>query len=392
MSNIKNTPSNKSFLNDAGNRSLIFQIILLAVVVFVGYYLFSNLQANLDNRGISTGFSFLNEPAGFPILIHLVSYTEASTYGRAFLVALINTFVISLLGIILATIIGVVMGLARLSKNWLVARLATVYIETLRNIPLLLQMFFWYFAVLAALPVPRNSYEFADFLLNKRGIYSPNPIAQDGFGLVIIGFIVSLALAIGVIVWAKKRQTRTGLWFPAYWSALGIIIAVTFLFFAAAGFPLEFDLPQKSRFNVTGGMVLPPEFVAVLVALSTYTGAFIAEIVRAGILSVNWGQTEAARSLGLRDSMTQRLIVLPQALRVIIPPLTSQYLNLAKNSSLGAAIAYPELVAVIMGTTLNQTGQAIETIGLCMLVYGSLSLSISLFMNWYNKKMSLIER
>ena len=379
-------------MNDAGTRALVFQIVLLVIVVFVGYYLFSNLQANLANRGISTGFTFLNEPAGFPVLIHLIEYTEADTYGRAFVVALINTFVISLLGIVLATVIGVIMGLARLSNNWLVARLATVYIETLRNIPLLLQMFFWYFAVLAALPAPRNSYEFADFLLNKRGIYSPNPITQDGFGVVIAGFILSIVASIGIIIWAKKRQTRTGVWFPAYWASLGTIIVVTFLALAVSGFPIEFDLPQKSRFNVTGGMVLPPEFVAVLVALSTYTGSFIAEIVRAGILSVNWGQTEAARSLGLKDGLTQRLIVLPQALRVIIPPLTSQYLNLAKNSSLGAAIAYPELVAVVMGTTLNQTGQAIETIGLCMLVYGTLSLSISMFMNWYNKKMSLMER
>lgn len=388
----KTTSSNKSLLHDAGTRALIFQIVLLAIVVFVGYYLFSNLQANLANQGISTGFTFLNQPAGFPILIHLIEYTEANSYGRAFVVALINTVVISLMGIVLATVIGVIMGVARLSKNWLVARLATVYVETLRNIPLLLQMFFWYFAVLSALPAPRNSYEFADFLLNKRGIYSPNPIFQDGFGLVIVGFLLSLVASIAVIIWAKKRQTKTGVWFPAYWTSLGLIIGITFLFLAVAGFPIEFDLPQKSRFNITGGMVLPPEFVAVLLALSTYTGSFIAEIVRAGILSVNWGQTEAARSLGLKDSLTQRLIVLPQALRVIIPPLTSQYLNLAKNSSLGAAIAYPELVAVVMGTTLNQTGQAIETIGLCMLVYGSLSLSISMFMNWYNKKMSLVER
>ena len=388
----KTTSSNKSLLNDAGTRALIFQIVLLAVVVFVGYYLFSNLQANLADQGISTGFAFLNQPAGFPVLIHLIEYTEADTYGRAFFVALINTVVISLMGIVLATIIGVVMGLARLSNNWLVARLATVYVETLRNIPLLLQMFFWYFAVLATLPIPKNSIIFGGFFLNKRGIYSPNPITQDGFGVVVAGFVLSIIASIALIVWAKKRQTRTGLWFPAYWASLGLIIVITFLALAASGFPIEFDLPQKSRFNVTGGMVLPPEFVAVLIALSTYTGAFIAEIVRAGILSVNWGQTEAARSLGLRDSLTQRLIVLPQALRVIIPPLTSQFLNLAKNSSLGAAIAYPELVAVVMGTTLNQTGQAIESIGLCMLVYGTLSLTISLFMNWYNKKMSLTER
>ena len=391
MSN-NNPTSNTSFLNDSGNRAIIFQVILLAVVVFVGYYLFNNLQSNLESRGISTGFRFLNEPAGFPILIHLIEYTETSTYGRAFMVALINTFVISIMGIVLATIIGVVMGLARLSSNWLVARLATVYIETLRNIPLLLQMFFWYFAVLSALPSPKNSIVLGDFMLNKRGIYSPDPQFQDGFGFVIFGFLLSIVMSITLIRWAKKRQTQTGVWFPAYWASLGVIIVVTFLALAASGFPVEFDIPQKSRFNVKGGMVLTPEFVAVLIALSTYTGSFIAEIVRAGILSVNWGQTEASRSLGLPDGLTQRLIVLPQALRVIIPPLTSQYLNLAKNSSLGAAIAYPELVAVMMGTTLNQTGQAIETIGLCMLVYGTLSLTISLFMNWYNKKMSLTER
>lgn len=390
---IDKTPSNNnSFLNDAGNRALVFQILLLALVVFVGYYLFSNLQSNLDNRGISTGLEFLNEPAGFPILIHLIEYTEANSYGRAFVVALINTVVISLLGIVLATLLGIIIGLARLSNNWLIARLATVYVETLRNLPLLLQMFFWYFAVLATLPHPRNSIIFGDFFLNKRGIYSPDPIFQDGFGVVIAGFIASIVASIALILWAKKRQTTTGLWFPAYWSSIAIIIGITLLALIVSGFPIEFDLPQKSRFNITGGAVLPPEFVAVLIALSTYTASFIAEIVRAGILSVSWGQTEAARSLGLKDSLTQRLIVLPQALRVIIPPLTSQFLNLAKNSSLGAAIAYPELVAVVMGTTLNQTGQAIETIGLCMLVYGSLSLSISLFMNWYNKKMSLVER
>ncbi|SBS31083.1 putative glutamine ABC transporter permease protein GlnM [Marinomonas aquimarina] len=386
------TTTNTSFFNDAGNRALLFQTLLLIAVMAVGYYLFHNLQANLQTQGISTGFSFLNEPAGFPILIHLIEYTEANSYGRAFVVALLNTIVISLMGIVLATIIGVIMGLARLSQNWLVARLATVYIETLRNIPLLLQMFFWYFAVLAALPHPRNSIIFGDFLLNKRGIYSPNPSFQDGIGIAVAAFFIAVAGAIALIVWAKKRQKKTGVWFPAYWTSIAIILVGTILGFVIAGFPVEFELPQKSRFNVSGGMVLVPEFVAVLVALSTYTGAFIAEIVRAGILSVNWGQTEAARSLGLRDSLTQRLIVLPQALRVIIPPLTSQFLNLAKNSSLGAAIAYPELVAVVMGTTLNQTGQAIETIGLCMLVYGSLSLSISFFMNWYNKKMSLIER
>ncbi|BFM50192.1 hypothetical protein THO17_23550 [Marinomonas sp. THO17] len=292
----------------------------------------------------------------------------------------------------MATIIGIVMGLARLSNNWLVARLATVYIETLRNLPLLLQMFFWYFAVLAAMPHPRNSIIFGDFFLNNRGIYSPSPNFQEGMGFVVAAFFISILASFFIIRWAKQRQQKTGEWFPAYWASLATIVGVTLIAFVLSGFPVEFELPNKSRFNVTGGMVLIPEFVAVLIALSTYTGAFIAENVRAGILSVNWGQTEASRSLGLSDTLTQRLIVLPQALRVIIPPLTNQYLNLAKNSSLGGAVAYPELVLVVMGTTLNQTGQAIETIGLCMLVYGSLSLSISLFMNWYNKRMALVER
>ena len=388
----KTSTSNNSFLNDAGNRALIFQIVLLAAVVFVGYYLFSNLQANLDNRGISTGFSFLNEPAGFPVLIHLIEYTEADSYGRAFVVALINTFVISILGIVLATIIGVIMGLARLSNNWLVAKLATVYIETLRNIPLLLQMFFWYFAVLSALPSPKNSILFGDFMLNKRGIYSPNPIFQDGMGIVLLGSLVSIFLAIGVIVWAKKRQTRTGLWFPAYWASFAIIIGVSVLGYLLAGSPIEFDLPEKSRFNITGGLVLPPEFVAVLIALATYTGTFIAEIVRAGILAVNRGQTEAANALGLRNGPTLRLVIIPQALRIIIPPLTSQYLNLTKNSSLAVAIAYPELTSVFAGTALNQTGQAVEIISLTMLTYLTISLVTSLFMNWYNNRVALVER
>lgn len=386
------TSSNDSFLNDAGNRALIFQGVLLAIVVFIGYYLFHNLVANLNSQGIATGFDFLNEPAGFPILIHLIDYTEANTYGRAFAVALINTFVISILGIIAATVIGIIMGLARLSNNWLISKLATVYIETIRNIPLLLQMLFWYFAVLGTLPAPKNSIEFGDFLINQRGIYSPNPIFHEGSSLAAYAFVLALVASIGLIIWAKKRQAQTGKWFPAYWVSIGLLIVLPLIGFAIAGFPVEFDLPQKSRFNVTGGMVLVPEFVAAFLSLSIYTGAFIAETVRSGIKSVNWGQTEASRSLGLSDSLTQRLVVLPQALRVIIPPLTSQYLNLAKNSSLAVAIAYPELVSVVMGTTLNQTGQAIETIGLCMLVYGTLSLSISLFMNWYNKKVSLVER
>ena len=400
MSAQGETPSRggSAFWNDPRFRSIFFQLLVVAVVVGFGWFLFRNTSANLERQGIASGFGFLNSTAGFGIIMTLIEYSEESTYGRAFWVGLLNTLLMSGIGIILATIIGFIIGVARLSSNWLISRMATVYIETLRNIPLLLQIFFWYFAVLRAVPGPRQSVNIGDaFFINNRGLYSPAPVFGDGFELVMIGFVAAVAGIVLLSRWARKRQAATGEQFPVLLTSLGLFFGLPLLGLIAAslaygGVPLSLDYPALAGFNFKGGMVMIPEFVALLLALSAYTAAFIAEIVRAGILAVSHGQTEAAHSLGLRNGPTLRLVVIPQAMRVIIPPLTSQYLNLTKNSSLAAAIAYPELVSVFAGTVLNQTGQAVEVIGITMAIYLGLSLAISAFMNWYNKKMALVER
>ena len=400
MSAQGETPSRagSAFWNDPKFRSIFFQVLVVAAVVGFGWYLFRNTSANLERQGIASGFEFLNSTAGFGIIMTLIEYSEESTYGRAFWVGLLNTMVMSILGIILATIIGFIIGIARLSTNWLISRMATVYIETLRNIPLLLQIFFWYFAVLRSVPGPRQSLAIGESVfINNRGIYSPKPIFGDGFEFIFLGLVVAIAGIIGISRWAHKRQEATGEQFPIFLSSLGLIIGLPLLglilaLLAHGGIPLSFDYPVLTGFNFKGGLVMIPEFVALLLALAAYTAAFIAEIVRAGIMAVSHGQTEAAHSLGLRNGPTLRLVIIPQAMRVIIPPLTSQYLNLTKNSSLAAAIAYPELVSVFAGTVLNQTGQAVEVIGITMAIYLGLSLSISAFMNWYNKKMALVER
>ena len=390
--------SGSAFWNDPRFRSIFFQLLLVTVIAGFGWYLFHNTSANLQRQGIASGFDFLNSTAGLGIIMTLIEYSEESTYGRAFWVGLANTLVMSAIGIVLATIIGFIVGVARLSSNWLIGRMATVYIETLRNIPLLLQIFFWYFAVLRSVPGPRQSLALGESIfINNRGIYSPKPLFGDGFDFIVIGFLAAIAAIVGIRRWARKRQEKTGEQFPVFLTSLGLFFGLPLLGLIAAvlvydGVPLSFEYPALTGFNFTGGLVMIPEFVALLLALSAYTAAFIAEIVRAGILAVSHGQTEAARSLGLRNGPTLRLVIIPQALRVIIPPLTSQYLNLTKNSSLAAAIAYPELVSVFAGTVLNQTGQAIEVIGITMAIYLGLSLSISAFMNWYNRKMALVER
>jgi len=387
-----------AFWNDPRFRSIFFQLLLFAFIVGFVWYLAANTIANRDRQGIASGFGFLHSTAGFGIIMSLVDYSEESTYGRAFLVGLLNTILMSGLGIFFATIIGFVIGIARLSTNWLISRMATVYIETLRNIPLLLQIFFWYFAVLRSVPGPRQSYALGESVfVNNRGIYSPKPLFGDGFDFIVIGFVAAIVGIIFLSRWAKKRLFDTGEQFPVFLTSLGMIIGLPLLGLIVAvivygAVPLSFEYPVLRGFNFTGGLVMIPEFVALLLALSAYTATFIAEIVRAGILAVSHGQTEAARALGLRNGPTLRLVVIPQALRVIIPPLTSQYLNLTKNSSLAAAIAYPELVSVFAGTVLNQTGQAVEVIGITMAIYLGLSLSISAFMNWYNRKMALVER
>ena len=379
--------------NNPAVRSIFFQAILLIAVVAVGMYIFGNTAANLERQGIATGFGFLGTTAGFGIITHLIDYTEASSYGRAFAVGLLNTLVMAFAGIIAATIIGVIVGIARLSKNWLVARLALVYIEIFRNIPLLLQIFFWYFAALRALPSPRGSINFADgVFINIRGIYMPSPVYEDGFSLTVWALIIAIIGVIFMIRWAHKRQDSTGRQFHTVYASLGLIIGLPLLALMVTGFPLSWDLPELKGFNFVGGMVIIPEFVALWVSLSIYTASFIAEIVRAGIQAIDRGQTEASFALGVKPRHTLRLVILPQALRVIIPPLSSQYLNLTKNSSLATAIAYPELVSVFTGTVLNQTGQAVEVISITMAVYLSISLGISAMMNWYNAKMALVER
>jgi len=307
-------------------------------------------------------------------------------------VGLLNTLLVAGLGIIFATILGFIIGISRLSSNWLLSKVAGGYVETIRNLPLLLQLLFWYNAVLKALPDIRESIVVGGAFLNNRGLFLPEPIFKSGFGAVAITALVGIAGSIAFFLWARKRQERTGQQAPVFWVTLTLVLGLPLAVFALAGFPLGFDFPKAGRFNIAGGVEVLPEFAALLFGLSVYTAAFIAEVVRAGILAVSRGQSEAAYSLGLRPGPTLRLIVVPQAMRVIIPPLTSQYLNLTKNSSLAVAIGYPDLVQVFTGTVLNQTGQAVEVVAITMLVYLVISLTTSLLMNIYNSRMALSER
>ncbi len=365
-------------------RHIFWQLGVLGLLFIFMIYLGYNLFQNLETRGISSGFGFLTEKAGFDISFHLISYQESSTYLRAFWVAILNTLVLAALGVILATLIGFLVGIARLSTNLLVSGLAAIYVETLRNVPLLLQIFFWYFAVLQSLPAPKQSLSLADMVfLNIRGLYIPS-MTLESQAMVIGGIMVVVLTLIAMKYFRTpfwKRHSKTFL------LTGGAIILVTL---GSSRWNIEF--PQLMGFNFKGGLQLPPEFVAMVVALASYTAAFIAEIVRAGILSVSKGQHESAFALGLSRWQTLRLIVIPQAMKVIIPPLTSQFLNLTKNSSLASAIAFPDLVLVFAGTVLNQTGQAFEIILLTMFVYLSISLIISLLMNRYNLHTNQRER
>ena len=386
-------PSNAALWRRPVFRSTVFQVLLVLGVVYLGNSLLSNTLYNLEQRGISTGFDFLSNAAGFGIVQSLIDYQETDTFARTFLVGLVNTILVSTLGIFFATVIGFVVGVARLSKNWLIAKLAMVYIETFRNIPLLLQILFWYFIVLNKLPLPRQSLELGGAIfLNKRGLSIPAPIFESGFWVVAAAMLLAIAMVVIIVRWARERQERTGEQFHSGYVSLVVFFAVPLLAYFAAGSPLSWEIPALKGFNFKGGLVVIPELAALLLALSVYTAAFIAEAVRSGILAVSHGQTEAAYALGLRSGPTLRLVIIPQALRVIIPQLTSQYLNLTKNSSLATAVGYPDLVSVFAGTTLNQTGQAIEVIAMTMAVYLTISLSISLFMNWYNRKKQLVER
>lgn len=385
--------SNANLLYNPTFRAVVFQIIAISALVFFFYTIVNNALTNLEARGIATGFDFLTQEAGFGIGLTLIEYNETFSYGRTFMVGLLNTALVSFFGIILATVIGFLMGIARLSSNWLVSRFAAVYIETFRNIPLLLQIFFWYFAVLQALPPARQSLSLGEAIfLNVRGLYFPAPVFGEGSSIVVASVIIGIIATLLIGVWAKNKQKLTGQQTPMGRIVLGLCVVLPVIVYFLTGSPISAEYPVLKGFNFKGGVTIIPELAALLIALSVYTASFIAEIVRSGINAVSHGQTEAAMSLGLPRSRTLKLVVIPQALRIIIPPLTSQYLNLTKNSSLAMAIGYPDLVSVFAGTTLNQTGQAIEIIAMTMGVYLTLSLVTSALMNLYNKKVALVER
>ncbi len=365
-------------------KKIVIQASFFMVAIACASFLAHNVAANISRQGIATGFDFLSNTSGFAIIQILIPYSEASTYGRAFVVGLFNTFLVSILAIVASTLFGFAIGISRLSANWLVAKLATIYVELVRNIPLLLQIFFWYFVVLRALPVPRFSINYLNHIfINNRGIYLP------AFGFSTSGKLIALAIAcsLGIAIYGLTRgatrwRIKSGGKF-SLWYLLIIFVATGLGLFAVVDNAITIHAPILQGFNFSGGIVVLPELAALLMGLSFYTSAFIAEIVRAGILGIHRGQREAAYSLGMTPNLTMRLVILPQAMRIIVPPLTSQYLNVVKNSSLAAAIGYPDLVAVFAGTVLNQTGQAVEVLLITMLVYLSISLAISLFMNWH---------
>ncbi|MDU3158528.1 MAG: amino acid ABC transporter permease [Hafnia alvei] len=381
-----------SFSNPAV-RAWLFQILAVIAVISIAVYLIHNTINNLNNSGITSGFSFLDRSAGFGIVQHLIDYEQGDTYGRVFVVGLLNTLLVSALCIVFASILGFFLGLARLSDNWLLRKLSTIYIETFRNIPPLLQIFFWYFAVLRNLPGPRQAVNALDLMfLSNRGLYIPAPQMGEGFFAFCTAVVIALVVTIGLFRFNRMHQTKTGQLRRTWPTVLALIVLLPVISQWMFGAALHWDIPALRGFNFRGGMVLIPELAALTLALSVYTSAFIAEIIRAGIQAVPYGQHEAARSLGLPNPVTLRQVIIPQALRVIIPPLTSQYLNIVKNSSLAAAIGYPDMVSLFAGTVLNQTGQAIETIAITMSVYLIISLSISLLMNIYNRRIALIER
>ncbi|WP_192499006.1 amino acid ABC transporter permease [Skermanella pratensis] len=382
----------RSLINDPNVRAIFFQILVLGGVVLLGWYLVSNVLENLARQNIATGFSFLDREASFAIGESMIAYSPASSYSQALFVGFLNTIKVAVLGIFLATILGTIIGIARLSSNFLVAKLASIYVEVIRNVPVLLQLFFWYAVISESLPGPRQALNpVPGVFLSNRGMKFPG-LADDPIwtwvGLALVAAIVGVWL---LARWARKRQEATGQQFPVVLASIGVLVALPLLTWAAGGAPTALDVPELQGFNFRGGINISPEFAALLLGLVIYTASFIAEIVRSGIRAVNWGQTEAASALGLHRGEVLRLVVLPQALRIIVPPTTSQYLNLTKNSSLAVAIGYPDLVSVA-NTTLNQTGQAIEAVSIMMAVYLTISLGISLFMNWYNTRIALVER
>jgi general L-amino acid transport system permease protein len=380
------------FLNNPAVRGVIVQVVLVVALLAFVAWVVNNTATNLQRANIASGFGFLEERAGFEIGQSPVAYSPDRSYAYALYVGFLNTLVVAGIGILAATIIGFLIGIGRLSRNWLIRSLSTVYVEVFRNIPPLLVILFWYFGVIAILPAPRDAIDTGiGISLSNRGAFMPKLLFEPGAGLIGIAILIAIVAVAVISVWARRRQMATGQPFPVLRTGLALLIGLPLVVYLATGAPIGVEFPEQTRFSLRGGMQLQPEFLALILALSIYTASFIAEIVRAGILAVSHGQTEAAYSLGLPRTATLRLIVIPQAMRVIIPPLTSQYLNLTKNSSLAVAIGYADLVAV-GGTILNQTGQAVEIVAIWMVVYLSISLITSLFMNWFNAKMALVER
>jgi general L-amino acid transport system permease protein len=378
--------------NDPFIRGWVFQIVVVALVGLLAWFLVSNTIENLERQKIASGFHYLEREAGFEIGDSMIAYSPSDTYARAILVGLLNTLKVAVLGIILATVLGTMIGVGRLSPNWLLAKICEGYVEMFRNVPLLLWLFLIYKMISEAFPGPRQAINVLDsFFLSNRGLYFPVPIADPIHKWMGLAFLIGVIATFLVKRWAKKRQDATGQPFPTIKTAIALIVGLPAVIWLLDGAPHHMSWPALKGFNFEGGTVIQPEFTALLLGLVLYTSAFVAEIVRSGILALHKGQTEAAMAIGLSRGQVMRLVLLPQALRIIVPPMTSQYLNITKNSSLAIAIGYPDLVAAV-NVTINQTGQAIENILIIMAAYLSVSLSISAFMNWYNKRIALTER
>ncbi|MBV8186551.1 MAG: amino acid ABC transporter permease [Alphaproteobacteria bacterium] len=379
--------------NDPVVRGWVFQIVVVGLVGLLAWYLVTNTITNLERQKIASGYHYLGREAGFEIGDSMIPYSPADTYARAILVGLLNTLKVSVLGIIMATVLGTLLGIGRLSNNWLLARICEWYVEAFRNVPLLLWLFLFYKMISEAFPGPRQAISlfWHSVYLSNRGVYYPVPLADPVWPWMGLAFLIGVAGAVVLHRWARRRQDATGQPFPSGSAGIGLAIGLPLVVWLLGGAPIHMSWPELKGFNFDGGSVIQPEFTALLAGLVLYTSAFVAEIVRSGILALHKGQSEAAMALGLSRGQAMRLVLLPQALRVIVPPMTSQYLNITKNSSLAIAIGYPDLVASV-NVTINQTGQAIENVLIIMAAYLSVSLSISAFMNWYNKRIALRER
>ena len=375
------------------SREIIIQLFVLLSIGWFLSWLVANVDANFKALGKDISFEFLFIPAGYDINQYLIDYNNRDSHLRAGIVGLLNTGLVAFFGIILATVLGISVGIIRLSKNWLASKIAYWYVEFTRNVPILLQILLWHGIIINTLPHPKKAINIADVtFLSNRGFYIPKPLTENGIELVYLFFVIAIIFSILFYKYCKKKQDLTGAQYPVFWINLSVIISLPLVAFFISGMPISLEIPALKGFNFRGGMHMSPELAALTFALGIYTAAFIAEIVRAGILAVDKGQREAAESIGLKPSKVMNLVILPQARRVIIPPLTSQYLNLTKNSSLAIAIGYMDLVATLGGISLNQTGREMETMVIVMLIYLSVSLSISALMNWYNNKAKLVGR